>query len=213
MTRTLSSAVDATVTNNAAGTEVLNWVAMLEVGLDSGTVYMHTGIGDLVWNSHTWLGVGGIGSLSGVPENTALGKGQITANLSHIPIATLPDFITEFTTNDPVGRPWVTYLDVLNTDATIKDVVTLDSGFIGSPEIGENADAGNLSLKLLNESTRLGLSTFYRMTDQGQQSIWSGDDFFKYVTDTNLAEISWGHTSTRVAGGSGSIPFAREHLK
>lgn len=203
MTRTLPASVATAVTNNAAGTETFYWLSLLRLDLDSGNVYMHSGYGDFTWDSKTWLGVGGMGSLSGVTENNSLGKGEITADLSHIDLASLPDFVGEFTTNDPVGRDWYTYLVVLNEDYSIKDVVTMDSGFIGSPEIIEGKDAGNVALKLLNETTRLALKTFYRMTNQSHQAIWSGDTGFQYVTDTNLAEINWGRTSATIPSGGG----------
>lgn len=203
MTRTLPPAAAETITNNAAGTEVLNWLIFLQLNLDSGTVYINSGYTDIIWNGQTWLGVGGMGSISGVRENTSMGKAEITVNLSHIPLASLPDFVDEFTTNDLTGRGWTTYIAFLNDDATIKDVVTMDSGFIGSTDMSETAEAGNIELTLLNETARLGMKAFYRMTDQAHQAIWPGDDFFKYVTDTNLAEISWGKTTTTVSGGGG----------
>jgi len=201
MTRTLPTAVGTAVTNNAAGTEKLNWLSLLKLELDSGTVYMNSGTQDFIWGGFTWVGVGGMGSLSGVPENTSLSKSQITASLSHIPLASLPDFVDEFTINDPAGRAWTTYIPFLNDDYSTKDVLTMDSGFIGGPEMNESATAGGISLKLLNETTRLGMNTFYRMTNQGQQSIWSGDEGFEYVTDLNLQEISWGKEMSKVSGG------------
>lgn len=203
MTRTLDAAIATAVANNAAGTEILYWLSLLKLELDSGTVFLNSGTQDFLFDGETWLGVGGMGSLSGVPENITMGKSQITATLSHIPLAGLPDFVDEFTDNDPVGRNWSTYIAFLNEDFSIKAVQLMDSGFIGSPEMGESADAGSIALTLLNETTRLALVTFYRMTNQGQQSIWSGDRGFEYVTDINLAEISWGKTTTTVSSGGG----------
>lgn len=204
MTRTLDASIATAVTNNAAGTEILNWLSLLRLDLDSGSVFLNSGTQDFSFDGQTWIGVGGMGSLSGVPENTSLGTAQITATLSHIPLTSLPDFVDEFTNNDPVGRNWKTYIAFLNADFSTKAVLTMDSGFIGSPEMGESAEAGSIALTLLNETTRLALVTFYRMTNQGQQSIWPGDEGFEFVTDTNLAEISWGKTTTTVSSGGGS---------
>lgn len=209
MTRTLDASIATAVTNNAAGTEILNWLSLLKLELDSGTVFLNSGTQDFSFDGETWIGVGGMGSLSGVPEDTSMGKSQITATLSHIPLTGLPDFVDEFTNNDPVGRNWTTYIAFLNADFTTKAVLTMDSGFIGSPEIGESAEAGSIALTLLNETTRFGLVTFYRMTNQGQQSIWSGDEGFEFVTDTNLSEISWGKTTTTVPSGGGGFGGSR----
>jgi len=205
MTRTLDASIATAITNNAAGTEILNWLSLLKLELDSGTVFINSGTQDFLFDGETWIGVGGMGSLSGVPENTSLGTGQITATLSHIPLDSLPDFVDEFTTNDPIGRAWTTYVAFLNADFTTKAVLTMDSGFIGAPEMAESATAGSIALTLLNETTRLALATFYRMTSQGQQSIWPGDVGFEYVTDTNLSEISWGRTSVGIPFSSGGI--------
>jgi len=202
MTRTLDASIATAVANNAAGTEVLNWLSLLKLELDSGTVFLNSGTQDFSFDGETWIGVGGMGSLSGVPENTSLGKAQITATLSHIPLASLPDFVDEFTTSDPTGRAWTTFIAFLNADFTTKAVLTMDSGFIGAPEMAESATAGSIALTLLNETTRLALVTFFRMTNQGQQSIWPGDEGFEFVTDTNLGEISWGRTNTTIPGTS-----------
>ena len=211
MTRSLDASIATAVTNNAAGTEILNWLSLLKLELDSGTVFLNSGTQDFSFDGETWIGVGGAGSLSGIRENTSLGKAEIVAILSHIPLSGLPDFVDEFTDNDPVGRSWTTYIAFLNADFNTKAVLTMDAGFIGSTEMGESAEAGSIALTLLNETTRFGLVTFYRMTNQGQQSIWPGDEGFEFVTDTNLAEISWGKTAAVIpsSGGGGGRSIGR----
>lgn len=198
MTRTLPAAVATAIANNAAGTETLYWAILLQLGLDSGTVYMHSGVGDLSWNGQTWTGVGGMGTISGVPEDTGMSSTEIKVTLAHFAIGALPDFIVEFDTNDPTKRPWEMHLAFFDEDHVIKDVLTLDKGGIGGVIMSESEETGQIEVSLVNETARLERADGLRLTDQHQQSIWPGDKGLEFVTDTNLGDIPWGVTDNSI---------------
>jgi hypothetical protein len=207
MTRNISTSME-----NAIAADEMSVALLLELQLDSGTTYLHSGHGDLSYNGQTWKGVGAMGSISGVKENTSMSDGRITATLSHVPIVSLPDFVTEFSDNDPVGRAFNIYLAFLDADGKIAsesdDVVQITGGFIDAVEMTDGGGAaggadGGIALTLASEAALLGRTRGFRLTDQHQQRLFPGDKAFEFVTDTNLGELRWGQTNPQTLGGGG----------
>jgi len=52
----------------------------------SGVVYVWSGVGDLVWNDNTYLGVGALGNISAIHEGTSVQADGMTVTLSGLPL-------------------------------------------------------------------------------------------------------------------------------
>lgn len=192
MTRQVSPAISTVLDSNH-----LNLAFLLELNLDGGSAYLWSGEGDLNWDGKTWKGVGALGSISAITEDTELADARIKAYLSHVPIENMPDFVEEFTLNNPVGRPFQIHIVFFNDDTSVNDVLPLTAGFIDGLNIFERGgdfaeNIGGIELTLASESALLGLKRVFRFTDQHQQSLFPGDRGLEFVTDTNLGEIRWG---------------------
>ncbi len=195
MTRSLTGAADAHITG-----DVVRPAFLLELVLDSGAVKIWDGTGTLNWDSKNWLGIGAAGSIGPVTEASDLSDTVIRATLSHIPIDTLPDFVEEFTDNDPVGRAFTLYLALFKADNTIDDVVTLTAGFIDSASMSDG-EAGAVSIDLVSEQARLRRTRVYRLSHQHQEDLFTGDLGLEFVTDLD-EEIRWGAaTPQKIAQG------------
>lgn len=211
MTREISPSITTALANSH-----VNLAFLLELGLDSGAVYLWSGEGNLSWDGKLWMGVGALGSISAITEETGLADVRIKATLSHLPIENLPDFVEEFTLNNPVGRPFQIHLVFFNNDTSIDDVLPLTAGFIDGLNIfeaggGGSENLGGIELTLASEAAMLALTRVFRLTDQHQQALFPGDKGLEFVTDTNLSEIRWGQadpqsvTTTAPEGGGANL--------
>jgi hypothetical protein len=192
MTRQITSAV-----SNALQASHVNLAFLLELSLDGGSVYLWSGEGGLNWDGKVWNGVGALGSISAITEEAGLSDVRIKAHLSHVPIENMPDFVDEFTLNNPVGRPFQIHIVFFNDDTSINDVMPLTAGFIDGLNIFENGDSqaeniGGIELVLASESALLAQTRVFRFTDQHQRSLFPGDRGLEFVTDSSLSEIRWG---------------------
>lgn len=193
MARDINSTISDAVEGN------FGWVLMLQLDLDSGSVYMHTGVGEIPWNGQTWLGVGSMSNISGLVETADGGDGRITVGLSGIPIAAMPDFVDEFTTEDTAGREWFLYIAKLDDDGVIDgDASLLNSGLTGAVDMVDGDDS-SVTLSLVTEAALMQSTLFYRMTDEDQQRLFPGDKFCEFMNDLG-DEIRWGTADPKQIG-------------
>ena len=183
MTRDISQAA-----SDQVAAEEIPFAVLLELDFDSDPVNVWSGVGDLVWDSKTWIGTGTMGSLSGVTEVTDLADTVIKATLSHLDATILPELVSEVTEMDPVGRPYTIYLAFLNADNTVNDTILLSAGLIDSINLTGGV-GGSLSIDLVSEAGQMARTLFYRMNDQHQQQLFPGDRGFEFVTclEKNIA--------------------------
>ena len=188
-----------------------SWVIMLEIQLDSGTVYVHTGVGSLDWDGATWQGVGSLARLSGLTESADGGDDRMTVGLSGLPIETMPDFVTEFTEEDTTGRDWFMYFAMLDDDGDIEnedDVVELSAGLTGAVDLGDG-DNRVVTLSLTTEAAQGRAKLFYRFTNEDQQKFFSGDLAFEFMNDLT-DELRWGSADPKPIDRG---PFVANHTR
>lgn len=172
------------------------WVLLLRMNLDSGDVFVHTGVGPLEWDGNIWLGVGSLATISGMVETVDGGDDRITVGLSGIPIETMPDFVDEFTEEDTAGREWFMYIAVLDENGDIDgEASELNSGTTGAADLVDGPTKA-ITLSLVTEAALMRAVLFFRMTDEDQQSLYSGDLFFEFMSDLG-DELRWGSADPR----------------
>ena len=206
MTRDISATISTALDNNVNNDLEMSVGIALYLDIAGDPLYVHTGTGSITFNSQTWLGVGAMGEISGVTEGLELSDYLIKAILSHIPHASIPDLIDELATNDQTGRDYELYFLFYPTAAAI-EYYKLSAGYIGKPTFTDEEVAGAVELVLANDYTTLDQRQYRRLTHQAQQEIYATDDFFEYLTDTELAEVVWGSSKTTIptsSGGGGS---------
>ena len=161
------------------------FVLMLKIVLDSETVYVHTGVGEIPWDGATWLGVGTMAQISGMVESVDGGDNRITVGMSGIPIEAMPDFVMEFTEEDTAGRDWFLYIAPLDENGDITndaDVKELNAGQTGAVDLVDGPTR-SVTLSLVTEAALMKSILFYRMTDEDQQFLFPGDKGFEFMND------------------------------
>ena len=168
-----------------------NWVIMLQIGLDTGTVYAHTGVGDLSWDGATWLGVGSMAQFSGLTETADGGDDRLTVALTGIPVETMPDFVDEFTLQHTAGAPWFMYIAKLDDDGEIDGEPTeIGAGLTGGADLIDGPTR-SVTVSLVTEAAQMRSRLFYYFTNEDQQKFFSGDLGFEFMTDL-VNELRWG---------------------
>jgi len=181
MTRELSPTSFALVAE-----QNISFAVLLELEFASGPVRLWSGVGDLSFGGKTWVGTGQLGSLSGVTEATDLSDTVIRARLSHIDAALMPEVVAEVTEGDPVGCPFAIFLAFFEPDGSVKNAVTLTSGFIDAVELAAG-EAGALTLDLVTEGGQMARSRFYRLSDAHQKKLFPGDRGLEFVSNLDSA--------------------------
>ena len=192
--------------NALAGLESPNvlWNILLRLDFDSGTVFLHSGVGDLSWDGNTWLGIGALGQISGVVEKAEGSDNRTRVTLSPIPTAELSNLVDEVTNDDPVGRPYKLYYAVIDNDReVVDDAIVLSSGTMDKVELVDG-EIASLSIDLVSDAARLNKRTSFKLTNQHQQGLFANDLGLAFVNDLGR-EIRWGSApKTTVGGGSGT---------
>lgn len=178
------------------------WVVLLRLDFDSGTVFLHSGVGDLIWDGHTWLGIGAIGQISGVVEKAEGADNRTRVTLCPIPKEELSNLVDEVTNDDPVGRPYKLYYAVVDSDReVIDDAIVMSSGTMDKVELVDG-EVASLSIDLVSDAARLKKRVSFKLTNQHQQGLFPSDLGLAFVTGLDPEQI-WGSAPKTTVGGGG----------
>lgn len=81
MPRSLDTTLSAALANSNVQPVILAIITFA-----SGTVYVWSGVGNLIWNGNTYLGVGSLGNISAITEGSGIEAQGVTLTLSGVPL-------------------------------------------------------------------------------------------------------------------------------
>jgi len=186
MPRNLSPAVTAAI---AAPQKSL--ALFLEIVFVTETIYVWSGLGTVAPSGPAWdpgatfpygqnfAGVGWLGKISDLPQNTELTAENMRLTLSGIPPELAGDAINGVRLSGSV-TVWLAFLDSNNN--VIPDPLQIWQGQTDVPTLSEGADVCTLDLTAENALIALNLASNRRFTTLDQQLDFPGDTGFDYVT-------------------------------
>ncbi len=166
-----------------------NLVFLVELAWPSGTVRVHSGIGDLVVNDRLYKGVGSLGGLGDVQDNVELGRSELAVELSGFD----SDLLHESLRRDAVGRPGIVYAAVRDGDGQpiAASVAPLFAGYIG--DVGSTLGERNtITVVLATDTANPRQKRPGRYTDESHRREFAGDGFYKWSAKTAERAIYWG---------------------
>lgn len=181
---------------------------VLMARLDFSTpVFVHSGYGVITFESNDYLGIGTLGSVSGIEESEDLTPTPVRLTLSGIESSLLAYALdaTEY------GSEVTIYEAARNDDGTL----------IGSPQIiyrgtVENTEAvrgtdNSVVVVVQHVLQALNEKSGKRYSDAYQQSQYSGDVAFEFIALMADIKLRWGapRTSTSGGGNQGGGPGPR----
>jgi len=174
--RNLTSAFDTAIQQDE-----IHPVMLVKVNTSGGDVLVWSGIGDLTYNSETYIGTGTFGGVSTQSERTDLTATGVTLSLSGIPSSLVSTALGQV----QQGRLCQVWMALLNTStgALVADPYELFVGFSDVTIVTEQAETSTISIQAENRLIDLERARIRRYTDEDQKSdsANSGDKGFEFV--------------------------------
>lgn len=192
--RALSTAV---ITEIESAT--LRFVLFVKLEFDSGTIYLHNGIGTLTWGSNDWLGVGDFGSIEQIEEGVELSPYSLVLLLSGLDSSLMDEAMNQ----DYYLRPITLYFGSLDTStgALVDDPDELWSGKMDTAEVSIGTVNG-IRLTCESDFAVFDKANQSRFSDAHQQRDYSGDLIFQYMEQMVDTVVVWGGKKMVVGGNS-----------
>lgn len=158
-----------------------------QIRFDSGTVYVHSGTGQIVLGGYVYHGMGSLGRVDDAGESHSTSPTQLKMTLSGLDLSLLSITLNE----NCVGREAEIYLLVLDDASQVLANNLLFKGRISAT----GARAGNentLQYTLSNIFEDWQRPWAERFTDESHKAKYPGDRIFRYVAQMAERSIYWG---------------------
>lgn len=130
------------------------------------TLHLWTGLGNMTWGGMTFQGVGTLGAVSAIPENSNVEAKGVTLTLSGIPSTLVSEVLFE-TRVLRTAQLWLALYDV--NGVLIADPIVSYQGKMDAPQIQDDGSTCSCSIQLENVLVDLNREVFRRYTDADQQ--------------------------------------------
>lgn len=203
MSRTLSSEMQAVAT-----AEVVRPVYLVDMEFSSGSVYLWSGLGDLTFNSNTYIGAGDLLSIGAIQETT-----ELTANGASVTLSGIKQSLLTIARDEPYqGRPLIIRLGAFDDSGDlISSPVIMFSGFMDVMTIADAGETSTINVTAENKLIAFQTTAVRRYTAEDQKIDHPADRGFEFVAKIQEKEIVWGRPSpTSMSGGSSGRSSMRD---
>jgi hypothetical protein len=190
---------------NLAAADALHVRPLLFVRLvfASATLRLHLGVGTYSFDSNTFTGVGGLGSISPLEEGLELSPYSITMELWALEPTILAEASAETLFNAGVTI-WLGFLD--DNGQLVDTPHVIWTGYADHASISLGGERDLVTLVCESELRFLDQANGARFTDEDQQARYSGDVALEYLPQMVDAAIVWGPGGTYTRFGSPPTP-------
>lgn len=151
---------------NALSAEMVRLALLASLQFGDNTVYLWTGLGDMTWNGMTFKGVGTLGMIEGISEDSNVEAKGVKVSLSGVPSSLVSEVLFE-TRVLRTANIWLCTFDA--TGALIADPILSYQGKMDEPEIDDAGDTLTISINIENALVDMNRAVGRRGTDQDQQ--------------------------------------------
>jgi hypothetical protein len=187
MSRTLSTEMQAVAT-----AELVRPVYLVDMEFSSGSIFLWSGIGDLTYNSNTYLGAGDLLSIGAIQETA-----ELTANGATVTLGGIKQSLLTLARDEPYqGRPLIIRLGAFDGNGDlISSPVILFSGFMDIMTIADSGDTSTITVTVENKLIAFQRTAVRRYTAEDQKIEHPTDKGFEFVAKIQEKEIIWGRPS------------------
>jgi hypothetical protein len=154
----------------------------------SQTVYVWSGVGNLVYAGNTYLGVGDFGEVGGITEGSDVQAYGTSLTLSGID----PNLLSESLADIELGAPVTLYFLLLDQNAAIIGTpYPLFVGTVDKPTLSIGTDTLRITLSLENRLSNLQRANQRRYTAADQGLYFPDDNGFNWVESLNDQALKW----------------------
>lgn len=155
----------------------------------NSTEYLWSGYGTIAWNGQNWLGMGHLGSIGVITEDTTLAAQGFTLGLAGVDTNMLAEARDEVQQGLP-ARLWLAFFD--ENGSIISNPILCMAGLIDQVTLDIGADKSTISLAIENPLVDLQRPCERRFTDQDQRMVYPNDSGFAYVAQLMDWNSAWG---------------------
>lgn len=157
------------------------------IQFESGTVYVHSGTGQIVLNGFVYYGMGKMGAVDDVGETNSTSPSQLKLTLSGLDLSLFATTLNERC----VGRLANIYLVVMDDGGVVRAADLIFQGKVSST--GATAGETNALQYTVSNIFEDWQRPFPdRYTDESHQAAQPGDRIFRYVAQMAERSIYWG---------------------
>lgn len=182
-------------------------VFFVHLDFDTQALFVHTDLGDINTLGETWVGTGGLGSISQIEETSRLDAPGIKLRMQ-ITDESAGSLYEELTQQDFYQRPVIIYFSTRDTvtGALTDTPFELFRGKMDVPELTHGETLSFADMVVESEWIDGQRANGELYSDAQLQSEFSGDLGFKYVAAMVNTKIVWGARETINLGGTGNAP-------
>lgn len=187
MSRTLSTAMQAVAT-----AELVRPIYLVDLEFASGSIYLWSGLGDLSFNSNTYIGAGDLLSIGSVQEST-----ELTATGVQVTLGGIKQSLLTLARDEPYqGRPLTIRLGAFDENGDlIASPVIVFSGFMDVMTINDSGETSTITVSAENKLIVFQKTAVRRYTAEDQKIEHPNDAGFEFVAKIQEKEIIWGRPS------------------
>jgi hypothetical protein len=183
MPRILDSAFQAALDQG-----VISPAILVQLTFNSGVQHIWTGIGPLVYDAQTYLGVGALGGVGTITEGSEVRADGTSVSLSGVD----PALYAESLTDIKLGAPAKIWLALLSQGALLGAPYLLFSGLVDKPTTSPGPESMTISLALESRMTNLQRASQRRYTAADQHIRYPDDIGFNWVEILSDIALRWG---------------------
>lgn len=155
------------------------------------TARFHTGVGDLVINGVTFSGVGALGEIGTIKENSASSPSKVDITLTGFDDSLRGEVLRA----RYHGRPVTIWLSALNDDWQTEAAEVVFKGKITDSKV-KIGEKNTIKITASNRFEDWDKKRADRFNDESQNARHPGDRALKYVCDTSKREITFAGKTT-----------------
>lgn len=165
-------------------------ILFAEIGVSTGFIRVHTGIGDITFNGEVFQGVGEFGGVSEIVETEDVEANGLVFILSGVPAVNIAVAFNSMEQGLPAIL-WIGAFD-LTTRALIVDPVLVYEGLTDVPEIDETGETAAFAINTENRLIQLERPKTRRYTDLDQKLDFATDRGFEFVPSLQDRQVKFG---------------------
>jgi hypothetical protein len=174
--------------SNAVSAPILYPAYLVDLQFADNTYHAWLGIGSIVANGNTYLGVGTFGSISTIGEGTGVEAKGVTLKLSGIDPTMLAEAQSEIT----LASRATVYLAFLTSTGTLVDTpLCLFTGIMDGPEFDIDTNTSSISIDVESKMIDLNRSRGGRLTAQDQRARYPNDSCLDWVSKNQDSNLIW----------------------
>lgn len=182
--RSITAAFEAELTSGR-----IRLATLVEIEFDSGFVRFWSGIGNLSWDSKTWVGAGDLLQVANVTESVEVVPRMAAFKLSGINQANISLALQEARRGKPI-KQWLAFFD--QDDKIVADPYLAFAGTVDSVTIEEGGKSATITVNGEGRLIDLKRVRMRRYTSADQKNEYADDKGFDLVYLIQEWQGTWG---------------------